>query len=78
MLGTNDPRLEKVYTAPKGAKFRIINRGPLFHIHMENGGVRPEITLEAFTSHKRAEQALERYFANNPKPVPRDEKKNTD
>lgn len=68
---TDDFRTNEVHTAPKGSEFVIQKDGPLFSIHMKNGGVRPDFILQKFTSHKLATAALERYFRNNPKPEPR-------
>jgi hypothetical protein len=75
MLGIDDPRTKIVHEAPKGGKFRIVAFGSLFGIEMENGGVRPAICNQKYTTHKKAKDALEMYFRNNPKPVPRDEAK---
>lgn len=71
MHGIDDPRTNKVYTAPRGSEFLIKKDGPLFYIQMNNGGVRPEFTQNRFTSHKQAVAELEKYFRNNPKPEPR-------
>lgn len=71
MLEPVDPRTQVVYTSPKGSEFLIKKDGPLFVIHMNNGGIRPEFTHNKFTSHKQAVAAIEKYFRNNPKPEPR-------
>ncbi len=69
---TDDFRLNETHTSPKGSKFKIQSDGRLYFIHMENGGVRPDICNVKFTSYKKAKDELDRYFRNNPKPVPRE------
>lgn len=75
MLEPADPRLEVIYEAPKGSKFQIYTNGPLFCIRMCNGGVPPKVVNERFTSFKAAKNALDKFFRNNPKPVPREPSK---
>lgn len=75
MHGTDDFRTSQVHESPKGSEFVIQKDGSLFNIHMKNGGVRPDFINQKFTSYKLAKAALDRYFRNNPKPIPRDEKK---
>lgn len=71
MRASDDPKFREVYVSPKGSKFVILPEGNLFIIHMENGGVRPAVTQQRYTTFKRAKQTLDRYFNNNPKPVER-------
>lgn len=71
MLGTDDERTLKVHTAPRGGRFKIVADGMLYRIKSEHGGVLPEFAKTKFTSMKRAEQALQRYFDQNPKSEPK-------
>ncbi|MAZ33830.1 MAG: hypothetical protein Tp178MES00d2C33159091_34 [Prokaryotic dsDNA virus sp.] len=74
-----NPHLEVVYESPKGSKFRIgVVDGRLFEIKMLNGGVAPDICTCKYTNFKKAKAALDRYFTNNPKPVPREKSKIVD
>ena len=66
-----NPKLDHVYTAPRGGKFKIEAYGALFGIVMLGGGIPPKICSGKFTSFKMAKATLERYFENNPAPVPR-------
>lgn len=66
-----NPKLDPIYEAPKGAKFKIVADGNLFAIRMLNGGVLPGFANERYTSFKKAKAALDRYFEANPKPIPR-------
>jgi hypothetical protein len=68
---TDDFRVTEIHVSPKGSEFVIKKNGPLFEIHMKNGGVRPDFTLTKYTSYKGAMAAMDRYFKNNPKPEPR-------
>ena len=68
-----NPKLNHVYEAPKGSKFKIEASGHFFWVRMLNGGVVPDIFEgKKFTSFKKAKAEIDRYFRNNPKPTPRD------
>lgn len=68
MHAIDDFRLKQTFVSPKGSEFTIKTEGHLFVVHMANGGVRPEFTQQKFTSHKKAIQAIENYFASKPAP----------
>ena len=70
-----NPKLDYIYEAPRGSKFKISALGNLYSITMLNGGVPPKFCNERYTTFKKAKMEIDRYFRNNPKPLPRDTKK---